>query len=97
MVALSLSATIIYAADGAPGNAELNLLTTIFTGNIGLVIGLVIAITGIIQFVKGDSGAAIYTIVLGVLITLLPGVYNGLRMIACTLVESLGQCGGSGS
>ena len=95
--ALFLSAATAYATQqqsGAVGAAELNLLVAIFTGNIGLLIGLAITIMGVFQFVKGDAGGAIYTIVLGVLITMLPGIYNGLRMIACPIAESLGgRCG----
>lgn len=94
VVALLVGAATAFAATGDPGNAEMNLVVAIFTGNIGLVIGLAITIMGIFQFVKGDTGGALYTIVLGVLITMLPGIYNGLRMIACPIAESLGgHCG----
>lgn len=101
VVALLVGAATAYAAQesgqqqsGAVGAAELDLLVAIFTGNIGLLMGLAITIMGIFQFVKGDAGGAIYTIVLGVLITMLPGIYNGLRMIACPIAESLGgHCG----
>ena len=94
--ALLLSAASAYAAEASDvGAAEVKLLVNIFTGNIGLVIGLIVTIMGVFMFIKGDSGGAVYVVVLGVLITMLPGIYNGLRIILCPIAESLGgQCGG---
>lgn len=84
-----------HALDGdAPGAAEVRLLEMIFTGNIGLAIGLAIAILGIFSFVKGNTAGAIVFVVLGVIITLLPGIYNGVRIIACPIASALGgHCG----
>lgn len=95
LAALILSAVTAYAeTTGAAGNAELNLVVAILTGNIGLVLGLGVTVIGIITFVKGDTTQAIWTILLGVLITMTPGIYNGLRLIACPIAESLGgKCG----
>jgi len=100
VAALLLGAATAYAAPGSScteaGCVELNLLVAIFTGNIGLVLGLCVTIMGIFMFVKGDTGGAVWTMILGVLITMVPGVYSGLRLIACPIAQSLGgQCGGS--
>ncbi|TKW60937.1 MAG: hypothetical protein DI628_08620 [Blastochloris viridis] len=93
VAALLLGAATGYAQSDA-GAVELDLVRRIFTGNIGLFIGLAITIMGIIMFVQGDTGGAIFTVILGVLITMLPGVYNGLRYIACPIAEGFGgHCG----
>lgn len=104
LAALIMGAAGVYAQDAAPkavGEAELKLLETIFTGNIGLILGLVIAIMGIITFTQGNTGAGIMLIVVGVLITLLPGVFNGARLVVCPIATALGgHCGaqaGTGS
>lgn len=99
VAALLLGAATGYADAGnaGAGNAgavELDLVVRILTGNIGLLIGLVVTIMGIILFVKGDTGGAVFTVILGVLITMTPGIYNGLRFIACPIAEALGgHCG----
>lgn len=86
----------VYAAEGDVGSAELHLFEKIFTGNIGLTLGLLVAAVGIFSFVNGNLVGGIIMVVLGVIITLLPGVYNGLRAIACPIAESLGgKCGDS--
>ncbi len=91
-----LGAACGYAAEGDVGAAELQLLEKIFTGNIGLTLGLIVAAVGIFTFVNGNIIGGIIMVVLGVLITLLPGVYNGLRALACPIAESLGgKCGDS--
>ncbi len=97
VAALLMSAATAYAQSTGSsdvGAVELDLLVTILTGNIGLFLGLAVTIMGIIIFVKGDTGGAVFTVILGVLITMAPGVYNGLRFIACPIAEALGgQCG----
>jgi len=91
VAALLLGAATGYAQTGdAAGAVELKLVQIIFTGNIGLFLGLAITIMGIIMFVQGDTGGAVFTVILGVLITMLPGVYNGLRYIACPIAVGLG-------
>ena len=95
---LLLVATGAYAAtaSGAAGDVELRLLERIFTGNIGLTLGLIVAVFGIFSIVNGKMAGGIILIILGVIITLLPGVYNGIRVISCPIAESLGgKCGGS--
>lgn len=103
LAALIMGAAGVYAqntAAEAVGGAELKLLETIFTGNIGLVMGLIIAIMGIFAFIQGNTSSGITLIVVGVLITLLPGVFNGARLIVCPIALALGgECGqiGGGS
>lgn len=93
VAALFLGAATGYAQNDA-GAVELDLMRRIFTGNIGLFLGLAVTIMGIIMFVKGDTGGAVFTVLLGVLITMLPGVYNGLRIIVCPIAEGFGgHCG----
>ncbi len=94
VAALLLGAATAYAAEASPGNVELKLVEAILTGNIGLILGLIVTVMGIITFVKGDTGSGIFTVLLGVLITMTPGIYNGLRLIACPVAEALGgHCG----
>lgn len=94
VAALILGAACVYADDSPAGAAELSLLTNIFTGNIGLTLGLGVVVLGIFALIQGNSGGAIMLIILGVLITLLPGVYNGVRSITCGIAEGLGaHCG----
>jgi hypothetical protein len=55
-------------------------LEGIITGNIGLFIGLAIVILGLWTWIiKQETGAGITMIIGGVLITLAPGVFNGVR------------------
>lgn len=86
-----------FAADTSVGAAELSLLDKIFTGNIGLVLGLAVAVAGLWKFAHGDFSGAVMMMVLAVLLTLLPGVYNGLRLIVCPIARTLGGQCGSGS
>ncbi len=86
--------TATTAASTSIGGAEVKLLEAVFTGNLGLLLGLGIAIMGIFKFSQGDTGAGITLIVVGVLITLLPGVFNGMRAVVCPIATALGgHCG----
>lgn len=91
----------VHAADGgAAGSAEYNLLVLILTGALGKVLGLGLAIAGVWAFAaKGQTQFGIILIILGVLITMLPTFYQGVRVFVCPIVNSLGGvCGGpSGS
>lgn len=96
MLLACVAVTGVHAQAAPVGQAELRLLEAIFTGNIGLTLGLFIAIGGIITFVQGKTGAGITLIVLGVLITLLPGVFNGMRAVMCPIAGALGGSCGEG-
>lgn len=100
VTALVFSAACVYAdptaAGGAVGSAEINLLKAVFTGNIGLALGLIVAFFGLYTMVvKGNFGGGLFILVLGVLITLLPTFYNGVTQVTCPIARSLGgECGG---
>lgn len=68
-------------ADAA--NAGGNMLTTLedsITGNIGFFIGLAITVLGLWTWIiKQETGAGIVMIIGGVLITLVPGIFNGMH------------------
>lgn len=102
-MALLLGGAIVLSAHAATGsNAvganEYNLFKHIFTGNLGKILGLGLTILGIWSFfVKGQQfGLAL--IAIGVVITMLPTFYNGMRVFVCPIVTSLGgTCGGDGT
>jgi hypothetical protein len=80
-------------ADGASdaGNTVLTTIEQAITGNIGLVIGLVLAILGIWTWVvKQETAAGIMLIIGGVLITVAPGVFNTLGGIVAPIVKVAG-------
>lgn len=98
VTALFAGAVYAYADNGSDvGAVELQLLEAIFTGNIGLTLGLAVTALGIWQVIHNNLTGGLILIVLGVLVTFLPGVYNGVRMIACPIANSLGgHCGEGG-
>lgn len=77
------------AKDGDVGDAELALLNSIFTGPIGFSLGLIVLVMGIISFFYNGDKHGIFVIVLGVLITLTPGVYNAASQLFIPMVCSL--------
>jgi TrbC/VIRB2 pilin len=81
------------------GNAGGNLLSTLqsaITGNIGLFIGLAIVVLGLWTWIiKQETGAGITMIIGGVLITLAPGMFNGVRDFMGNVMQGFG--GGSAS
>lgn len=96
LVALLVGATVLsaHAATTVAGQPELTLLQNILTGVIGKFVGLLVAFIGAITLVRGNSTFGITLIVLGILITMLPGVYNGVRKITCPIIEAIGaNCG----
>ena len=88
VAALVMGAATAFAQTA--GESELKLVTLIFTGNFGLVLGLGVTVLGIWMIIQGKGGGGIFTIILGVLITMLPGVYKGFRGIFCPIAASLG-------
>lgn len=78
----------IFAADA--GSAELGALSSIVTGNVGLTIGLILAVWGIFKaVVGGETGAGMLLIVCGVLLTIFPGVFNSFANTLLPLVRSI--------
>lgn len=87
-------------ANDAAGTVELNLLKTIVTGNIGFAFGLIVTIVGLFIIIKGNFGGGLTMIILGVLVTLAPSVYNMVYNFTCPLAEVLvgaKACGGNGN
>lgn len=77
-------------ANTAGGNL-LNTLQGAITGNLGFFIGLAITLLGVWTWiVKQETGAGIVMIVGGVLITLVPGLFNGAREFMGGVVQSFG-------
>ncbi len=73
------------------GQGLLNTLQTAITGNIGLFIGLAIVILGLWTWIiKQETGAGITMIIGGVLITLAPGLFNGVRSFVGNAMQGFG-------
>lgn len=76
-------------AQGA-GGIELSAIEQLLTGNLGLAIGLLIAVWGIWKMaVDGEVGGGIFIIICGVLLTVFPGVFNSALAVVTPLVQSL--------
>jgi hypothetical protein len=81
------TAALAQAAVGAP---ELALVQGMLSGNYGLLIGLGTAFAGVYKLAaKADAKGGILLILLGVLFTVAPGIYNGTRLIVCPIAKSL--------
>lgn len=82
-----------YAATApAAGEAELGLLITLLTGNIGKFFGLLVVFLGLwTAIAKDDTKFGIVIIALGVVITVLPAFYRGVMWVACPLANQLGS------
>lgn len=79
------------AAGVAAGAAEVNLLNAIFNGPIGFALGLAVATAGIYTVAMGNMSRGITLIILGVLITLTPGVFNSMRSLFVPMAQALFQ------
>jgi|GEM_PF-3884679 len=78
----------------AVGQNELHLLEIILTGSIGMGIGLLVTAIGIYRVAMGSTRGGIILILLGAMVTVLPGIYNGVRDITCGIAAGFGgQCG----
>lgn len=75
----------------AAGCAEVQLVTMMLTGPLGMALGLAVVTLGIWQFVQQNNGAAIMLVIAGVLITLAPGIYNGAHAVVCPIMSALGS------
>lgn len=92
MLAFLVDPTI--AQSGQVGNAGANLKTTLetaITGNLGLFIGLAIVVLGLWTWIiKQETGAGITMIIGGVVITLAPGLFNGVRTFMGEAISGFG-------
>lgn len=86
-----IGADAFAAADSTAAGAGQTVLTSIqgaITGNLGLVLGLGLAILGIWTWVvKQETGAGIFLIIGGVLITIAPGVFNTIGSFVAPIVR----------
>ncbi|NBV54661.1 MAG: hypothetical protein EBR79_03000 [Proteobacteria bacterium] len=96
-VMLMLVSTVIPAVAqvsniaSSSGRPMLDALQGAITGNIGFFIGLAITILGLWTWiVKQETGAGVVMIIGGVLITLVPGIFNGARELASGIVQQIG-------
>lgn len=77
---------VLAQADYAGADA-LDTLQGILTGNIGLTIGLAILVLGLITLITGKASAGLVMIIGGALITLSPGIFNGVRTMVYGVVS----------
>lgn len=91
LVALLVGATVLcaHAATTVAGQPELTLLQNLVTGSIGKFVGLLVAFVGAYTLIRGNSAFGITLIILGILITMLPGVYRGVRLVTCPIVQGI--------
>lgn len=91
LVSLMAGASPSWAAtnNDEVGAAELSLLNSLFTGPLGYALGLAVLVMGIIEFFVNGDRKGIMLMVLGVLITLTPGVYNAASNLFVPMVCAL--------
>jgi hypothetical protein len=76
---------------GTGGTKFRETLEGLVTGNIGLLVGLALAVFGIYTWVvKQETTAGLLLIVGGVLITIAPGVFNSLGGLVSPIVSATG-------
>ena len=69
------------------GGAAVDTLVGAITGNIGLLIGLAITVAGLWVWIIGQkTGAGLTMVIGGVLITMAPGLFKGVRDMAVGVV-----------
>jgi hypothetical protein len=82
-----MSASGVAQSVGAP---ELRLVEEFLTGNYGFLIGLATAFAGVYKLAaKADPKGGALLIILGVLFTMIPAIYNGTRLIVCPIARAL--------
>jgi hypothetical protein len=80
-------ATFAQSAVGAP---ELALVQGFLLGNYGLLIGVATTFAGVYKLAaKADAKGGILLIILGVLFTMVPAIYNGTRLVVCPIAKVL--------
>jgi len=89
--------TVGGGSDASSSGAEAKAtLEGILTGNIGLFLGLGITVLGLWTWIIGQkTGAGIIMIIGGVLLTLAPGLFNGVREMAGGVVNQFSGDGGT--
>lgn len=78
-----------FAQTQPAGAPELALVNNVVTGALGFFVGLLVAVVGVYAFVVKRDNRGLVLIILAVLFTLAPGVYNGVRQVVCPLAKTL--------
>ena len=88
LVALFMSAAGVYAQADYAGSNALDTFQGMLTGNIGLTIGLGIMVLGLFTIVVGGKTApGLVMIIGGALLTMSPGIFNGVRSMLYGVVS----------
>ncbi len=94
MVMLGMLADPALAQNSTVAGAGGNLRATLeglIVGNVGLFIGLGIVVLGLWTWIiKQETGAGITMIIGGVVITLAPGLFNGIREFMGQAIQGFG-------
>ena len=72
------------------GQAETHVLGNIIEGNVGLLLGLAIAMWGFWVWIVKQNTWGFFMMVLGTAITAFPGMFEGLRVGAASFVGGMG-------
>lgn len=89
MPILVLSMGISVSAHAQAQYAGIDALTTLqdmLTGNIGLTLGLGIMVIGLLTIITGKAAAGLIMILGGALLTMSPGIFNGVRSMVYGVV-----------
>ncbi len=88
---LTLTAQAGIAQDGGQvGASFFGSLQTMIVGNIGFFLGLLLAVWGIwVWVVQQKTGAGVMMIIGGVLITLTPSLFNSVRNLAGSALQTV--------
>lgn len=91
LLSLALIMPCISFAQTQPiGAPELKLVETFLTGNFGFFIGLATAFYGVYKIgAKADARGGTLLIIIGVLFTLIPTIYNGTRLVVCPIAKAI--------
>lgn len=83
-----MSAANAFAQAEYAGADALSAFQDALTGNIGLTLGLAIVVIGLLTVVVGGkAGAGLLMILGGALLTLSPGIFNGVRNMVFGVVS----------
>ncbi|RYG60784.1 MAG: hypothetical protein EON60_05895 [Alphaproteobacteria bacterium] len=94
LVLITLPVSLWATTAPAVGDAELKLLNMVFTGYIGYIVAFLVVIMGAFTFATSSQKFGIALMFLGVIITLLPMVFNATRSLVCPAVTTFlgGTC-----
>lgn len=76
-------------AAGNAGKETFELIKDLFTGNIGLIVGLVIAAYGLWKWLISQETWGLILVIGGVLITIFPGIFGGIQEGTVQLLDTV--------